>query len=842
MIEDTARSRWRLIEDLFAEALELPPEDRARFLEEAAAGDPDLHREVSSLLESAASADQYFAGIASRAGMPRSQESQMERLAGREVGRWRLLHLIGRGGMGAVYLAERSDDQFQMRAALKVLPVGMTSAEAQRRFMAERQILARLSHPGIARLLDGGVMEDGTPYYVMEYVEGRPITAYCSAGSISLSERLDLFLAVCEAVSHAHRNLVVHRDLKPSNILVAADDRVKLLDFGIAKVLDADGASSVTGSSRLGNPLTLAYASPEQVRAEPATTACDVYSLGVLLYELLTGIHPYRSGLATPVEAERTICHTMPPPPSAAVHEHATRRDLRGDLDTIVLTAIRKEPERRYGSVAALAEDVRRYQAHRPILARPDRVGYRVARFVRRNRVATMAGIAIAVLLLSWFGTWIWAMRRDQEQGRRIAEEAAISEEATRFLEGLFASAEISVGFADTVKARSLLDQGKERLLASASQSPATRLRLMASLAQTYHNMGLYQDEEEVLAAALDLARPMDGGAGLRSADLITRLADSHHSERNYEESERLYREALAIYQRLDPSSSRVVRLRRGVALAMRERAPDSALMLLREVHAVPMRHQDARLERLQVAHDLALMFRATGQTDSAELLYREVLDQVPALGDSGVILRATALNNYGFLVRSQNRWAEAESLYREALVLERTLERPSYLFTLPGNLAAVTEQMGQAEEMNALLTERVALAIRTWTVNNWRTGAAHVALGDALLSQGRTAEALEQLQEGTRIYAAVLGPEHRWTANARVLLGRALAGLGRYPEGERELLSGYRILTGQLGAEHREVQAALAALVALYDAWGRAADAGTYRGRLTRPDRRKTG
>ena len=841
MTDPATLERWHRIEALFAAALDCPPDERPRFLANTADADPDILAEVTSLLDSATSAENYFADMAGRVGMPRSVEVQMERLAGRELGPWRLLRLIGRGGMGAVYLAERSDDQFRMQAALKVLPFGMTSEDAQRRFWAERQILARLSHPGIARLLDGGVMEDGTPYYVMEFVEGQPITAFCTSRSLPLTARLDLFLAVCAAVDHAHRNLTVHRDLKPSNILVTGDGEVKLLDFGIARVLASDDEALVATASHLDRPMTLAYASPEQVRGEPPSTSCDVYALGILLYELLTGNHPYRDAMTSPSAAERTVCETPTPPPSTVADGHHLSRQLRGDLDTITLAALRKEPERRYQSVAALAEDVRRFLRRRPIAARREVLAYRALRFVQRNRIASAAALAIVLLVASLLATWFLAYRTSREQALTIAREAAVAEEVTQFLENLFASAEASAGFGDTVRARTLLDNGRRTLLENAGQAPFTRFRLLTALATTYHNMGLFADERTIYGEAMVIARSLDGEDALKSADLLNRLARAHREDRAFEEAEQLDRTALEIYRRVDPASPRIGAILTSLAMVVRERTPDSALALLQEALAIRPRSGE-RLERLQAMHDLAYVLRATGAVDSAEVIYRRVLDELPSLGDSGVTLRASAHNNFGFLLRSQERWPEAEAHYRAALALERTLDRPTALYVLFGNLANAVMKRGDYAGTAALLTERVEFSRATWTANHWRTAQASQVVGEFQMQIGDSAAAVAPLREAVGIYQVVLRPDHRWTAGARLSLGRALAASGDYADAERQLQAAYRTLSASAGPEAPDTQGSVAALVALYDRWGRPAEARRYRARLVAASEKQAG
>jgi TolB-like protein/tRNA A-37 threonylcarbamoyl transferase component Bud32/Tfp pilus assembly protein PilF len=385
--------RWQRVKSILDAALARPPEERAGLVTEACAGDPELRAEVDSLLEAGDRAgDSLEAGDGLRDSLTKTWPGLRR---GARVGPYRLLQEIGRGGMGAVYLAERDDQEYRRRVAVKVVRPDMDASAVARRFRQERQILADLDHPHIARLLDGGTTEEGLPYFVMEHVDGSPIDEYCEARHLSIGKRLEVFRTVCSAVAHAHQKGVIHRDLKPDNILVTAEGTPKLLDFGIAKVLDSEAPVDRTATgARLMTP---EYASPEQVRGVVVTTATDVYSLGVLLYRLLTGRGPYRAEAVRMLELARAICDQEPAPPSTVAGAE-TRRLLAGDLDAIVLRALRKEPERRYGSVEDFSEDVRRHLEGRPVTTRRDGLGYRAGRFVRRNRAAVLAAVAVAAV------------------------------------------------------------------------------------------------------------------------------------------------------------------------------------------------------------------------------------------------------------------------------------------------------------------------------------------------------------------------------------------------------------------------------------------------------------
>ena len=410
--------RFQRCEELFHAAVALPDEEREAFLQRSCADDPQLRAEVERLLAAHARAGDFISSPAIAAAGEWSGTD--ESWVGRLVGPYRVVREIGRGGMGAVYLAERADGQYEHRVALKVIKRGMDTEQVLARFRAERQILASLDHPNIARLLDGGSTDQGVPFFAMEYIEGEPIDAWATRRELSVEDRLRLFLQVSGAVAYAHQNLVVHRDIKPLNILVTAEGVPKLLDFGIAKVLheDADEATSTVTGMRL---LTPEYASPEQIEGRHATTVSDVYALGVVLYELLTGQSPYRTRSRAPLDLLEAVRTTDPERPSAVGGTEKLRRRLRGDLDTILLTALRKEPARRYQSVEQFANDLRRHLDGLPVRARPDTFRYRAGKFVRRNRVPVAAGALLTLALLG--GTAATAYQAEQARAAQTRAE-----------------------------------------------------------------------------------------------------------------------------------------------------------------------------------------------------------------------------------------------------------------------------------------------------------------------------------------------------------------------------------------------------------------------------------
>jgi serine/threonine protein kinase/tetratricopeptide (TPR) repeat protein len=552
--------RWQKVKNILEEVIEVAPNSRAAFLEKVCADDENLRSEVEKLLEFESAEADFLEQDA--VAVVFEHESFSKDQIGRQIGNYKITGELGTGGMGAVFLAERAAGEFTQKTAVKLIKRGMDSDAVLRRFLNERQILAALEHPNIARLIDGGTTRDGLPFFVMEYVEGTGVLDYATAENLDLDERLSLFREVCAAVSFAHRNLVIHRDLKPSNILITKDGKVKLLDFGIAKLLKSDDADQTGTQMQVFTP---EYASPEQVRGEKLTTATDVYSLGVILYELLTGGRPYRTDSKNIGEIIKAVCETTPPRPSSVVsgrrpaaspkfqvpspkseygtdhHRRPTTdhrppinpkskiqnpKSLRGDLDNIVLKALRKEPERRYSSVEQLSEDIHRHQRGLPVSASKDTLSYRVTKFVSRNRVAvTSAALLILVLFGGVVGTTWQAIRAERMRVEAETERARAERrfENLRTISNSLVS-EIERAIRDlpgSLPARKLLlDRAVEQLDALAADSDGNT-DLQLELVWAYQNLGTLPDKklsesQKILEKAVALtekilaARPAD--------------------------------------------------------------------------------------------------------------------------------------------------------------------------------------------------------------------------------------------------------------------------------------------------------------------------------------------
>jgi len=448
--------RWQQVKHVLAGAIEREPAERASFIARACSGDESLLGEVESLLVYQDGEASFIEEYADEFAAREFKADDAALTTGQPIGHYKIEREIGRGGMGAVYLAVRADDQYQKRVAIKLVKRGMDTDSVLRRFRNERQILANLDHPNIARLLDGGTTADGLPYFVMEYIEGVPVNVYCDAQTLSIIERLELFRTICAAVQYAHQNLVIHRDIKPSNILVTADGTPKLLDFGIAKLLDPASVENAEATQTAFRVMTPEYASPEQLRGQNVTTTSDVYSLGVLLYELLTGQRPYKLHSRAPEEIRAVICEQEPERPSQAIADFGMQnaeskdnpqseihnpKSLRGDIDNTVLMALRKDPARRYSSVGQFSEDIRRYLEGLPVVARKDTFHYRAGKFVQRNKIGVIAASLVALALVVGIMTTAWQARvarveRDRAEGERARAERRFND--VRRLANLF--------------------------------------------------------------------------------------------------------------------------------------------------------------------------------------------------------------------------------------------------------------------------------------------------------------------------------------------------------------------------------------------------------------------
>jgi serine/threonine protein kinase/tetratricopeptide (TPR) repeat protein len=753
--------RWQHVKRLFHEVLEIEPTRRSAALATLAREDAALRCDVESLL-AAHDSDPAFIepadGFDDRSGVAAPLPEP-----GAHIGPYRLTALIAVGGMGAVYRAQRDDAAFEKEVAIKLIrPAGAARdrtswGEHLARFQQERRTLALLDHPNIARLLDGGTTDDGTPYLVMDFIEGLSIAGYCDERRLSTPLRLRLFVSVCEAVQYLHRHLVVHRDLKPNNILVTLDGVPKLLDFGIAKLLDRDDSGAewtLTGPGLA--PMTPRYASPEQVRGRPITTASDQYSLGVVLYELLTGRLPYAAEPVSAFELVQAICEQTPERPSSAVcrergaaargekaaptpqsvsvtrdgRPRKLRQRLVGDVDTIVLTALNKEPERRYGSVEQFAEDIRRHLDGLPILARRDRLGYRLVKFARRHwagvgaTAVAIAAMAIGTLAAAHAAQVAARERDDARLARTDAEtnlkralgaekkaetETETAREVAAFLTELFGAADpflppgSGFGRGIDVTAGALLRRGAERVESELRDRPAVRATIMDVIGDVYQNLGQFDAAGRLLERALEIRRASLDEGDADVAASLQHLGELRRCEGAYDIAERHFRDALRIrLDRLGPDDAKTAASLNGLALALLDQG---RLDEAEEQHRRALEtYRRANAEPAYVAIVLANyagLLRARGATARAAAVQRDALDALLAAYGSENVDVASCKSNLGVLLFESARYDEAVTLCREALTTHEALlpnDHPTKAQSLH-NLGSVLAATGQRDE-----------------------------------------------------------------------------------------------------------------------------------------------
>lgn len=773
---DRFLARLPEVGEVLAAALEREGEERAAFLDRACGSDAWLRAAV----ERALAAEAEEGGPLPAAGqagplwdaLAAELAAADDIAAGQQVGAFRVTRLLGRGGMGVVCRAERADGAYVQQVALKILVCGLDTREQRRRFVQERQILAALDHPAIARLLDGGLTPDGRPFFAMEYIEGQPIDRYCDERRLTIEERLRLVREVLAAVSYAHRNLVVHRDIKPSNILVTTDGRVKLLDFGIAKVLD--GATLLpTGPPTCteGRLMTPEYASPEQVRGGPISTASDVYQLGVLLYLLLSGCHPHRVEGRSAAAIERAVCECEPPPPSQAVAAardvaaarrltpERLRRKLAGDLDTIVLMALRKEPGRRYASVEQLDQDLERYLQGRPVLARKATLAYRARRFLGQHRLAVAFTAAVLALALA-FG---WRLAGERDRARAAARTAS---EIAAFSKELLEISDPGRTHGDEISAQELLSWGARQVAARRDASPEARATIMTALGDLYRRRGMHEQARGLLAGALALHESLGGADSLDAAATLNALADLARAQGRYADAEPLYRRALGIRERRlgDAHADVAATLDSlGELQSLRGRYPEAIASLRRALLI--------RTTTLGAAHpdvgaslaNLAVMTMESGQCERSLQQFRRALEvSAHALGADHPQV-AGILTRMAFVMRASGDWSGAEEALRRAWeIRERRLgDRHLETFAALNNLGDHYQKVGDFERAAAFYARALATGAATSNPEHPGLGAVLNNLCGLHLGRGDPARAAPACERSLAIRENALGPMH---------------------------------------------------------------------------------
>jgi serine/threonine-protein kinase len=811
------------------------PDDPKAWMNQHAPNEPGLQAEVRSLYEAyesgaldAEAAAAQWLGASPPTGSPAADgERPPTGLGdgpapehGQTIGRYRLVDEIGAGGMGVVFRAERAGESFQQSVAVKLLHRHVASREARRRFQAEQQVLASLDHPNIARLVDGGVTDAGRPYLVMEYIDGVPITDYATLNRLSVADRVDLLMQVTDAVSAAHQNLVIHRDLKPSNVLVTERDgepHVKLLDFGIAKILDKEWPATrpVTHTGR--GLMTPTYAAPEQLSGEAVSTATDTYQLGVLAYELVTGAPPFGGREASRKQITEAILHTDPEPPSSrGTVEAVNRRQLVGDLDTIILKALRKEPGRRYRTPEVFRRDLQRYREDEPIEARPASLGYRLRKFVRRNRWGVAVGALAAVMA---FVSITMIVR-----GRRAAErEADKAEQVSTFLVNLFEASDPNRSPADTVTARALLDRGRERL--ETLDDPAVIGQMAHVLGQAQRHLGEYDEARSLLQQAVRQRTRLYGTNHPETLASLNAFALLERDEGHYTTADTLLERVVAgrqalrgttdstvvqslmhlgfVQRRLGDTNEAEASLRRALAAhRTRTQTPDiltaellfNLAALLRSQskydEALPVQRRSYALVdsltqgphpgRIANLNNLALLQQRRGQLEEAKRLYTQLLNEGTALYGEDHPKRATWMSNLASLHTDLFEYERADSLLSEAIAVGTTTlgnSHPSVALFLH-NRAANAYERGDLAAADTLFADAAAMMQDVHAPPSRRTARTIRDYAMVDLARGRRALAESRLRNSLNTFQSIHDGPHPEIGDVLVRLGRvALAG-----------------------------------------------------------------
>ena len=817
--------QWPRAKQTLNDLLEADPDDRVAWLDARCGGDAALRAEVEGLLgayeEGPVGPDEEggdWVAAPSAAVGPATEDLQ-----GRRVGPYRLVEEIGVGGMGVVYRAERADGAFERAVAVKLLQRRLHTGDAAARFRAERQVLASLDHPHIARLIDGGVTGaaegdgaggGGRPYLVMELVEGTPITEYADTHNLGVEARLDLLGQVLGAVQAAHRQLVVHRDLKPSNVLVTETEeggpQVKLLDFGIAKLL-GEALPGPRPETRTGlHLMTPAYAAPEQVKGEEITTATDVYQLGVLAYELLSGARPFDLAETSPAEVERIVCEEEPETPSVRAGAGPVGPDrLRGDLDVIVLKALRKEPGRRYRSVEALGTDLRRYRNGEPVEARPATLEYRAKKFVSRNQTLAVAGVLVLLLGIAYAVTVTVQANRLAEERERARKQAEAAEQASAVLVDLFEAAD-PYESTDTLTAETLLRRGERRLDALKNQ-PALRGQLLGALGRVHRNLGGYATADSLHRRALDLQARYQNGPHRDWATSLYNLAITKEERYQYKVADSLHARALEMRRRLyDPPHRKIAESLHELGAVQRQQGMFSeADSLFRAGLSMQKTlHGRKSTEVASILNDLGLLLKDKGRYAAADSVYREALAMRREQLGRDHPSTATTLDNLASVLEERGRYAAADSVYRRVLAIERERlgpEHPNVATTL-NNLGVVLKEQNRNSTADSIYRQALSIEREQLGTDHPSTATTLHNLASVLEERGRYAVADSVYRQALAIRREQLGPKHPRTATTLDNLAGVLKDRGKYAAADslyRKVLS---IERERLGTNHLDV------------------------------------
>ncbi|RPI74353.1 MAG: serine/threonine protein kinase [Ignavibacteriales bacterium] len=848
------KNSWTEVKTIFYEAIDLSVKERENYLN-TNCKDPELKQEIISLLAAHDKAEKFLENPI----LPKDTIAENDNIfIGKFFGRYRIEKLIAQGGMGMVYMGLR-DDEVKQKAAVKIINPGASSNIVIKRFQTERQTLANLNHPNISRLLDGGITQDGIQFLVMEYIDGIPIDEYCDNYKLNIKERLKLFLKVAAVVQYAHQNLVVHRDLKPNNILVTKDGEPKLLDFGIAKILSPEGEENETLTNKGGWNLTPEYASPEQVKGESITTASDVYSLGIILYKLLTGHSPYKIKSILHSDITRIITQTEPVKPSEIIYQTVERKSgeeiihinpetvsrtregsvdklhkkLSGDLDNVISMAIRKEPGRRYSSVEHFSKDLKNYLEEMPVSAHKNSIGYRGKKFIKRNKAVIIPAAVIFIIINIGLAGILW-------QGHLAAKERDIAnfeaEKANRIKAFLLdmISAPDPMKDGGEIKVIDVIQKAAGNLSNDLSNQPEIEAEVRTILGTTYQNLGIYDSAITQMNKSLELTKNIFGEKSKETAMGLKNLGLVYHYKGDYEKTEEIYKNALEILNAVEKNPSFETALLFDIygSLKMDEgdykKAEELSLKAL-EIGESIRNANDYDIAWMK--NNLATALNYLGELDKADSLYKESLRVFKMKFGNNHIMVSRVLNNLAFINIYKNEHEKALPYLEEALEIKKNILGESHpeLVLAYSNLGSTYFNIGKYDHAEEQMKLSVDIALKNFEEDNINTSRSYMWYGRTLEANGKINEGIYYLKKAYLIRKKEFGEKNNLTLTAQNHFGNCLLTAKNFLEAEKHLSQSYIGMNELLGSDDPTIKKALASLIKLYKLWGRNEKADQY-------------
>ncbi|MEL7833406.1 serine/threonine-protein kinase [Fodinibius sp. Rm-B-1B1-1] len=807
---------WEKIETIIDQVLDLPREEQQRFVEKQCSDDPELMGRVTQLLKSIFDSEGWLEELKEHKYYPgedvaddiKALTGSNNDLTGQQVGSYTIKKQIGKGGMGSVYLAERTDGEFDHRVAIKIIRQGHNTHKNILRFRREQQILAGLNHPGIGRLYDGGITDDGFPYIIMEYVDGIPIDEYCLQHNCSVDEKIELFKQVLEAVRYAHENLVIHRDLKPGNILVDGSGNIKILDFGISKLLEDEEDTSLTQTgARL---LTPKYAAPEQIRQKHITTSCDLYALGMVFYKLLAGILPFDFAGCSGYKVEQTILHKQPPAPSKKVKNPNTENQLKGDLDAIVLKAIRKNPEERYRGITELLDDIRNYQENMPVNAQKGSTAYRISKFFKRHKTPIAVAVTFLLLIFSIAFYYTNQIAKERDRAKFEAQKAT---EIQEFLVDIFRynNPDAKEYAGKDLTAQELLQAGLSNVENELQYHPETQIGIMISIGAAFRNLDELEDAEEAIKMALEKSKDHFGMDDMQTASIYTSLAKIKRDAGEYEKSDELINQAIEINETI--ADTALKKLANKYSILAYNQAYKSKYHKSEEL----FNYTDSlyiaadasnSLGRYNSLSNFAEVKVKLGEYEKALKYNKKALDFYRELYDGDHINIATALNKIGNIHQRLGNHEQADEYYRQSLDMKLQLldEDNTSVAISYQDIAINLRIMGRYAEAEKFAQKDLEIMEEVYDED-------HIKITPSLNIVGLVKRDLEEYEEAEELFERIIAIKENYYEKELPTLAASIYNLahlyqttGRYEEAYAMYKRVVDIDKNNLGPEHPEV------------------------------------